>query len=193
MSFVVADSKGDIAPNAVVTLRPLFDADWSDLPIEMGVMKQRRSMFKPFVLAVRANTPVSFPNLDQFRHQVYSFSRAKRFELQLYGKDESKNITFDQTGVVSLGCNIHDNMLAYIYITDHPYFTETDGEGKAELEDVRPGEYELTVWHPDQKKRKVTYKQKITVPEGSSEHAIVIKMRSIRRMQKLADADGYLG
>lgn len=193
VSFLIKDKKGETASNAVITLRPLFEADWSNMAPGVGVMNQRRAMFRPFVLAVRANTPISFPNLDQFRHQVYSFSKAKRFELRLYGKDESKNITFDNTGVVSLGCNIHDNMLAYIYVTDHPYFTETNAKGEAILSDVREGEYELTVWHPDQKKRKVSYKTNITVLKEDSTHEIAIKMRSIRRMQKAADPAGYLG
>jgi len=193
LSFIVTDSKGKIAPNAVITLRPLIETDWSDLPIEVSVMKQKLAMFTPFVLAVRANTPVSFPNLDQFRHQVYSFSKAKQFKLRLYGMDESKKVTFDKAGVVALGCNIHDNMLAYIYVTDNPYFTQTNEEGEAVLEDVRSGEYELTVWHPDQKKRKVSYKANLIVGKEIDRHSISIKMRSIRRVQKLADPDGYLG
>jgi len=148
-------------------------------------------MFRPFVLVVGAPSSVSFANLDDFRHQVYSYSTAKRFERRLYGMDESKKVLFDKAGIVALGCNIHDNMLAYVYVTDEPYYVVSNAQGIALISDVRPGQYEMTIWHPDQKKRRQSYMQSLTVAADKAELTARIAMRSIRRQQKSLDSAGY--
>jgi hypothetical protein len=112
-------------------------------------MMQKGMLFTPFVLPVRVGTTVSFPNQDDVRHHVYSFSSAKRFELRLYGRDETKKVTFDVPGLVPLGCNIHDNMLSYIYVTAHPVYAVTDNKGQARLRGLPSGAYATFVWHPD--------------------------------------------
>jgi len=83
------------------------------------VMDQRELQFVPSILPVHTGTPVVFPNSDPVAHQVYSFSPAKRFALGLYRGQQHAPIVFDRPGVVVLGCNIHDNMLGYIYVTDY--------------------------------------------------------------------------
>ena len=193
LDVTVRDLTGAAADHAVVSLLPLFDFEGSSrLPLQTS-MKQQEAMFRPFVLAVKTNTSVSFPNMDEFRHQVYSFSAAKQFELRLYGKDESKEIVFEKPGVVALGCNIHDNLLAYIYVTDAPYFLQTDGLGTVSFPDLVPGKYEMTVWHPDQKKRRESYKQEVLVAADNERINVALKMRSVRRRQQEADTDtdGY--
>jgi hypothetical protein len=94
-------------------------------------------------------TAVTFPNRDSVRHQVYSFSPAKRFELPLY-TGVPQAVTFDKPGVVILGCNIHDWMIGYVYVSESPYFAKTDAHGKAVLTDLPPRAYVLRVWHPQQ-------------------------------------------
>ncbi|HET6942615.1 MAG TPA: methylamine utilization protein, partial [Sphingomicrobium sp.] len=81
-------------------------------------VSQRDMQFHPFVLVVPVGAKVSFPNLDPTRHHVYSFSPAKKFELKLFAKDQSRSVVFDKPGVVALGCNIHDAMTAFIYVAD---------------------------------------------------------------------------
>ena len=117
-------------------------------PATRAVMDQRGSQFVPHVLPVQAGTSVVFPNSDQIRHQVYSFSASKRFELPLYAATSASPIRFDQAGVVVLGCNIHDWMVGYIYVTDDPWFAVSDEAGKLHIDDLPVGRYHVTLWHP---------------------------------------------
>ena len=111
-------------------------------------MDQRDKEFVPHVLAVHTGTEVKFPNSDNIRHQVYSFSAARRFELRLYGGTPSEPLLFDKPGVVVLGCNIHDWMLGYIYVTDDPWFVVSDSNGSVTLDQLPAGHYVATLWHP---------------------------------------------
>ena len=103
-----------------------------------NVVDQVDKQFVPKVQAVLVGTPVTFPNNDNVRHQVYSFSPAKRFELPLYAGVPAQPIVFDKPGVVVLGCNIHDWMVGYIYVSESPYFAKTGKDGKAVLADLPP-------------------------------------------------------
>jgi hypothetical protein len=103
--------------------------------------------FLPKVQAVLVGTPLTFPNRDDVRHQVYSFSPAKRFELPLY-TGIPQAVVFDKPGVVVLGCNIHDWMVGYVYVSESPYFAKTNAEGKALLTDLPPRAYVVRAWHP---------------------------------------------
>jgi len=111
------------------------------------VMDQRDREFMPHVLAVRTGTPVYFPNSDNIRHHVYSFSPAKTFELPLYKGTPAAPVVFDKPGAVALGCNIHDWMIGYVYVVDTPYFAVTGADGRARLS-LPDGDYALSVWHP---------------------------------------------
>ena len=112
-----------------------------------AVMDQRNNTFVPGVLPVQVDTSVAFPNGDQVRHQVYSFSPAKRFELPLYAGVTAAPVRFDQAGVVVVGCNIHDGMIASVVVLDTPYFVKTGPDGRARLS-APAGDYQLRVWHP---------------------------------------------
>jgi plastocyanin len=112
------------------------------------VMDQIRMQFVPNVLVIQTGSGVDFPNSDQIRHQVYSFSAAKTFELSLYAGRKYPPVVFDRAGLVTVGCNIHDNMIGYIYVTDSPFFGRTDASGQLLLHDLPAGGYTLTIWHP---------------------------------------------
>ncbi len=141
----LVDSAGQPLSNAVLSLQgPLQDPPQA----APGVMDQRAQQFMPHVLAVRTGTAVSFPNSDDIRHHVYSFSPAKRFELRLYKGTPSEPVVFDTPGVVVLGCNIHDWMLGYVYVTDDPWFAVSDEQGRAQLDALPPGRYRVSLWHP---------------------------------------------
>ncbi len=114
-----------------------------------AVMDQRNRMFVPHVLPVQTGTAVEFPNSDDIRHQVYSFSDAKKFQLPLYTGTPANPIIFDKPGVAILGCNIHDRMSAYIVVVDTPHFAATARDGRATLPNLGPGRYVVHVWHPD--------------------------------------------
>ena len=145
----VRDGRGTAIPDAVVYAVP----DGRELPLakRTAVMDQKNRTFIPHVLPVQTGTAVRFPNSDDIRHQVYSFSSAKPFQLPLYKGTPANPVVFEKAGVVSLGCNIHDRMSAYIVIVDTPYFATTSKKGRAELPPVNAGKYSLRVWYPEMK------------------------------------------
>lgn len=112
------------------------------------IVDQVNKEFIPYVLPVQVGTAVNFPNKDNIRHHVYSFSPAKSFELPLYIGTPASPVLFDKPGAVVLGCNIHDWMIAYVYVSDSPYFAKTGADGKASLTELPPGDYTLRAWHP---------------------------------------------
>ncbi|OQR29071.1 hypothetical protein BWR59_22565 [Pseudomonas sp. Bc-h] len=139
------DAQGKPLTDAVLTLQgPSGKPDAAP----KADMDQRDQRFAPHVLAVRTGTQIRFPNSDDIRHQVYSFSPAKRFELRLYGGTPSDPVLFDKPGVVVLGCNIHDWMLGYVYVTDDPWFGVSNDKGTLILEQMPAGHYVATLWHP---------------------------------------------
>jgi hypothetical protein len=112
-----------------------------------GTIDQVNREFVPPDTVVQAGTPVEFPNSDNIRHSVYSFSPAKVFTLKLYAGKPSNPVVFDKPGIVVLGCNIHDSMVAWVLVVDTPYFARTDSSGVATLTGLAPGEYQLRAWH----------------------------------------------
>lgn len=141
----LVDAQGRPLVDAVLSLRGPLGAEAGQLT---AVLDQVQRQFVPSVLAVRTGTRVSFPNSDNIRHQVYSFSPSKKFELRLYQGTPSEPVLFDKPGVVVLGCNIHDWMVGYLYVTDDPWFAVSDAQGRLHLEDLPVGRYAVTLWHP---------------------------------------------
>ncbi|HSP57206.1 MAG TPA: Cupredoxin [Halomonas sp.] len=115
---------------------------------DAGQVMQRDAAFVPHVSVVAVDSRVSFPNRDTTRHHVFSFSPAKVFELELYLQETPPPVSFDQTGVVVLGCNIHDHMQAFIVVSDAASIARTDADGRAVLPDLPTGRHALRVWHP---------------------------------------------
>jgi plastocyanin len=145
----VTDAAGQPLADAVVYAMPRGAKPPAPTPpTERVVMDQRDQEFMPYVLPVRVGTPVYFPNSDDTRHHVYSFSPAKTFELPLYAGTPAAPVVFDKPGAVALGCNIHDWMVAYIYVVDTPWFGKTADDGAARLATLPAGEYEVRAWHP---------------------------------------------
>jgi len=114
-----------------------------------ALIDQRHEQFVPRVSIVRRGTEVSFPNTDRVQHHVYSFSPAKQFELALYRGNEHPPVTFDQDGIVVLGCNIHDHMVGYVLVVDGSHFGFTDRTGRLTLDGLPNEPVKVTVWHPD--------------------------------------------
>lgn len=109
---------------------------------------QRNAAFHPHVSAVPVGTNVTFPNRDTSRHHVYSFSPTGVFDLNLYRQETPPPVHFNKAGVAVIGCNIHDDMQAFIVISNAGYRGVTDQSGKVNLEQLPPGEHRLRVWHP---------------------------------------------
>jgi plastocyanin len=144
----VADSNGRPVRNAVVTFYPSGGAARAPRPGGRYVVSQQNLQFHPFLTIVPVGADVSFPNFDNTKHHVYSFSAPKRFELKLFAKDQSRTVHFDKAGVVALGCNIHDQMSAFIVVTDSAWTARTNAQGVAAFNDAPNAPGRVTVWHP---------------------------------------------
>lgn len=116
-------------------------------PAEPVVLDQVRLTFIPHVLPVLLGTTIAFPNSDEVRHNVFSTSVPKRFNLGNYPPGIVKHITFNKPGVVTLLCNVHMEMSAYVLVLETPYFAVTDRDGNYSIGNVPPGDYTLKVWH----------------------------------------------
>jgi len=146
-SFTIVDSEKNPVENAVVQLignHPLKTVS----PKRSFQLSQRNKQFTPLVLTVPKGASVSFPNYDDIQHHVYSFSGIKKFQFKLSKESKEPPITLDKAGIVPVGCNIHDWMLAYIVVADTPFFATTDSHGKANINVTNPGDYTIKIWHP---------------------------------------------
>ena len=147
-TLVVAVQTSDGRPlvGAVLTIRSSLGDDHPGAPVK-AVMDQIERAFVPDLLVIPTGSTVEFPNSDSVSHQIYSFSSTKKFKLPLYRGKPYPPVRFDQPGVVTLGCNIHDSMLAYVLVTDAPYYGRTDTNGTWSV-DLPAGSYRVTAWHP---------------------------------------------
>lgn len=128
---------------------------------------------------IQAGSSIIFPNKDSVRHHVYSFSPAKTFELKLYSGVPSTPVVFDKAGTVVLGCNIHDQMLAFVYVVDTPYFAKTDASGKVKIGDVPNGDYLLKVWHYALRKENVTVDKPVSTKDADTIKMVIDTKASI--------------
>ncbi len=143
----VQGSQGKPLADAVVFLESR-EARAALRPAQGVEIAQVAKQFQPQVTVVPVGSSVSFPNKDTVRHHVYSFSQAKTFEIKLYIGNPGNPVVFDRPGIVVLGCNIHDQMAAWVVVVETPYHARSVSNGKVQIE-VPPGSYRLRVWHPD--------------------------------------------
>jgi plastocyanin len=177
LQLALKSPDGRPVADAVVSFMPASGVTGAvklDTPREMA---QQHITFVPHVLLVPVGATVSFPNRDNVRHHVYSFSPAKRFELKLYGQEQTRTIQFDKAGIVALGCNIHDKMSAYIIVVDTPYAAQSDADGLATLKDVPDGPGVLTIWSERLKAPDNRLVQHLTV-QGQSQQSQVLDVRA---------------
>ncbi len=142
----VQDNNGKPLPNSVVYLESK-DALAAVKPLQGVEVAQAGRQFDPQVRVVTVGTAVQFPNRDTVRHQVYSFSDTKKFEIKLYAGATASPVVFDKPGIAVLGCNIHDSMVAWIIVVPTPYFGRSGPDGKLNLDNLPPGNYRLRTWH----------------------------------------------
>ena len=147
LNVLVRDKSGRPVRDAVI----LIDVPGAAAPRPQGAYSvvQQNMKFAPFVLIAPVGAEVSFPNRDTVRHHVYSFSPTKPFELKLYGSEQAaRTVKFDKAGVVALGCNIHDSMVAFIRVVGTPFAAKTEAAGQARLTGMNAGAANLKIWHP---------------------------------------------
>lgn len=162
------------------------------IPAKMAVMDQQNKIFVPHVLAVPAGTLVDFPNTDSVNHYVYSFSEIKKFQFKLFkGNLEKHQMLFDKPGLVTLGCNIHDFMLGYIFVAPTPYVGVSDSKGHLMLNLPEKGEFNLAVWHERANENLSQLTKKINME--SVRQSIQIKfIKALKPQRKMShDGDDY--
>ncbi len=127
-------------------------------------LDQRNESFVPYVLPIIVGTTVDFPNSDRTYHNVFSLSKARRFDLGRYGRGQSKSVRFDHPGVVRVFCDIHSHMSAFILVFAHRFFAVTDPEGRYRIDGLPPGSYTVVAWN-DGKEREA---RTVQVNEGAA-------------------------
>lgn len=168
----VTDSATKPLADAVVFLESVA-AKAANKPQQGIEIAQAAKQFVPSVSVVPAGSMVHFPNRDTVRHHVYSFSPAKNFELKLYTGTPANPVLFDKPGVVVLGCNIHDNMAAWVLVVETPYFGKTNTAGDVVLPNVPAGNYRLRTWHAGLPVGAVPQDQSINVGSADASSATV--------------------
>lgn len=192
LEATVADAQGRPVADAVVVAVPRTPVPAPPRPAAAVEVSQKSQEFVPFVTAIPVGTAVQFPNQDTVRHHVYSFSAPKQFEIKLYAGVPEKPVLFDKPGVVTLGCNIHDWMLAYIYVADTPFVAVTDASGKASLADLPGGRYALRVWHPGLVGNETDTQREIEMPAGktSVDASWTVQVKLERRVRRAPSLGG---
>lgn len=166
LNVAVTDIQGAPVRDAVIYAVPLTGTKATSRS-HSATIDQINQQFVPYVTAIQVGTAVTFPNHDNIRHHVYSFSPAKKFELPLYAGIPAEPVLFDKEGIVTLGCNIHDWMLAYVVVVGTPYFEITREDGRTTLRSLPAGTYRVQLWQP--RMREAADKLAQTVELGSSE------------------------
>lgn len=189
LELKLAEARGAGVADAVVSLRP---ADGRPLPalapVPNATVAQINRELVPYVTAVTAGTTVALPNNDTVEHHAYSLSPALKFDLPLYKPNMNKALEFKTPGVVTIGCNIHDWMIAYVVVLDTPWFAQSTASGAVTLPSVPAGRYIATIWHPRLAKE-VT--QEFTVTDAAAPaQAVTLTLRPDRRIRRPADATG---
>jgi plastocyanin len=143
-----APARGVSEPQpAVVYLESAPGGAFEDRDPARARLDQRSEMFVPHVLAIATGTVVDFPNNDRTYHNVFSLSKAKRFDLGRYAQGRSKAVRFDRAGIVRVFCDIHSHMSAFILVFNHQYFATTDAQGRYQIDRIPAGTYSVVAWH----------------------------------------------
>lgn len=151
VEVTITGTDGRPAASAVAELFPLSGIDARSLPSRLpneAVVDQRNETFVPLVTVIRRGGRVAFTNTDRTMHHVYSFSTIKQFAFEIDAGGKSTAVTFDRPGVAAIGCNIHDAMVTFVYVADTPWTSRADASGRAEITEVPPGDYRVSVWDP---------------------------------------------
>jgi plastocyanin len=191
LKVLIKDGKGAVLEDAIITAMPL---DAKNIPKQKSakpIVDQVGKEFLPHVLPIYVNSLVAFPNNDNIRHHVYSFSTAKKFELPLYSGTQAEPVLFDKTGVITLGCNIHDWMLGYIYVSATPYFVRSDKTGKGTISALPEGEYTLKVWHPQMIATEESTSRKIVISSETGNEVWQLPLKRAFKLPRNAAGRGF--
>ena len=148
LTVQIYDGHGQPAGDAVVTLRSDNVQRAETRAPETKIVDQRDETFLPYVEIFRPGDSVVFRNSDTTRHHVYSFAAAKSFEFVIAPGDSTPPVVLDRVGEIPVGCNIHDQMITHLYVSDAPWLVRTKADGRAVFDNLSAGSYNVDVWHP---------------------------------------------
>lgn len=174
----LTDANGAPVEDAVVTVHPASGTPKGPISFPWGTtMVQQNIAFGPHVLIVPVGATVRFPNKDKVRHHVYSFSRPAKFEIKLFGKDETRSYKFTTEGAVALGCNIHDSMSGFIKVVDTPYAAKSNASGAARLNGLPSGFARVTIWHSKLRGKDNEMIVSVPLTDGNVSRSIKLALR----------------
>ncbi|MGH8256199.1 MAG: methylamine utilization protein [Steroidobacteraceae bacterium] len=185
----VIGNDGRPLTDAVVYAVPATPVPRAKLP--SARIDQIHRQFVPRVNVIQVGTSVDFPNSDNIRHSVYSFSPAKTFLLKLYAGETAPAVTFDKPGIVVLGCEIHDSMIAWLLVVDTPYYGKSDAHGFVVLRNLLAGNYSLHAWH--EPLREATASQPLRVVAGAPLPGITVRLNATATTARVPAMSGMPG
>ncbi|HXZ67394.1 MAG TPA: methylamine utilization protein [Alphaproteobacteria bacterium] len=186
----VLDQSGKPVESAVVSLTaPAGAPPGPPLPAQ-AIIDQNFETFFPLVTILPTGGSVTFRNSDKTMHQVYSFSTIKRFAFEVDVGHSSPAVVFDKPGTAAIGCNIHDQMITYVVVTDNPYTKLSDKSGAAHFTDLQPGHYAAEVWHPDLAPGANPASAEADVGPGETELRVALRIVP-RRMAPMSHMGAY--
>ena len=160
------------------------------------VINQIKREFDPLLSIIPKGSAVQLNNSDAYSHHVYSVSKGNKFDLPLYKGKPPKDVVFDAAGIVKLGCNIHDWMLAYVYISQSQTIATTDASGIVTFVGIPAGSYQLRVWNHRMRNTKRVVTRKIDLADGQAlKTTVQVSLRKkIRKRKQTESSDsGYGG
>ncbi len=175
----IRDTNGAPVRDAIVTVKLANgEPNTQASPLDKLSINQKDTTYHPFVSLISAGTPVQFVNSDQWGHHVYSFSKAKRFDITVPANTSSKSVTFEKPGIVVIGCNIHDRMLAYIFVNGEGQPAKSDKMGITRFLGLPAGTYSLSAWHPSLRSKRKQPPIDVSIgQEGETTKEITLKLK----------------
>jgi len=186
----ITDTHGAPVADAVLTIVPRDNTATTTRPaVETKIVDQKNETFIPYVEIFRPGDNVVFHNSDQTRHHVYSFAPARQFEFVLTSGQSSAPLRLDQVGVVAVGCNIHDRMITYFYISDAPWIARSAADGRIAISALPAGDFEVRVWHPQLRPGQPDAVQPLHIADASAAKDLVFSLSLLPDPRSPADRE----
>ncbi len=129
--------------------------EWSASMFEGRVVDQRDCIFQPHLQVIPKWTDVSIVNSDPVLHNIHAWELMEQGGRTLFNLGQppergviTQSLRPRRGSRIRLECDAHDFMQGWIYAADSPYAVTTSEDGSFVMEDVPPGAYTITAWHP---------------------------------------------
>jgi plastocyanin len=179
LSVRVIDARGSGVADAVVTVVPRAGAG-VPVPAQFvattKVIDQKNETFIPYIEIFRPGDKVVFHNSDRTRHHAYSFAPARQFEFVLAPGESSPPLPLEHAGVIAVGCNIHDQMITYFYVSEAPWIARSAADGRIVIRDLPPGDFEVRAWHPRLRPRQADPVQALNIGSAAERKELAFSL-----------------